>query len=305
MKKTILILILFTLLSLLFYVIFEFLNTSKKIFVFNSNLVEIFKIDDSKAILFLGKMGGSHYGAENTDAMLVIYIKNNKIFIIHIPRDLIVRINNDFYKINSLYSFKKLNELLYEVSNFTGLKVKKYVVVDSYIVKKIVDLLGGLEVELKYPVTDAVSGYTLYPGKHKLNGEWVDFVIRSRYYPDGDFTRMKNQFIIIKSLKENLQKTSIENLFRIFNFIVGAKSHFETNLDYKEMIELIRLVSKIKNEDIKEIWIGYDKNIWIDGTFNIKINSHYAPAYGLYPKNGVGEYSTIREKIKKEIAEEH
>jgi anionic cell wall polymer biosynthesis LytR-Cps2A-Psr (LCP) family protein len=179
------------------------------------------------------------------------------------------------------------------------------VVVDSYIVKKIVDLLGGLEVELKYPVTDAVSGYTLYPGKYKLNGEWVDFVIRSRYYPDGDFTRMKNQFIIIKSLKENLQKTSIENLFRIFNFIVGAKSHFETNLDYKEMIELIRLVSKIKNEDIKEIWIGYDKNIWIDGTFNIKINSHYAAAYGLYPKNGVGEYSTIREKIKKEITEEH
>jgi anionic cell wall polymer biosynthesis LytR-Cps2A-Psr (LCP) family protein len=93
MKKTILIFVLFILLSLLFYVVFEFLNTSKKIFVFNSNLIEIFKVDDSKAILFLGKMGGSHYGAENTDAMLVIYIKNNKIFIIHIPRDLIVRIN--------------------------------------------------------------------------------------------------------------------------------------------------------------------------------------------------------------------
>lgn len=305
MKKTILVFIFFIMLSLILYMIFEFLNTSRKVFIFKPSIVEIFKPDNSKAFLFLGKVGGHHYGAENTDAMFVVYIKDNKIFIIHIPRDLIVRINNDFYKINSLYSLKKINELLFEVSNFTGLKIKKYIVVDSFIVKKVIDLLGGIEVELKYPVTDAVTGYTLYPGKHKLNGEWVDFVIRSRYYPDGDFTRMKNQFIIIKSLKENLQKTSIDNLFRIFNFIVGSKSHFETNLDYKEMIDLIRQVSKIKNQDIKEIWIGYDKNIWIDGTFNIKINSHYAPAYGLYPKNGVGEYSTIREKIKEKITEEY
>lgn len=305
MKKTILIFIFFILISLLFYLIFEVLNISKKVFIFNANPINIFKADSSKAILFLGKMGGYHYGAENTDAMFVIYIKDKEIFIIHIPRDLIVKINGDFYKINSLYSFKKINELLFEVSNFTGLKVKKYVVIDSYIVKKVVDLLGGIEVELKYPVTDAVSGYTLHPGKYKLNGEWVDFVVRSRYYPDGDFTRMRNQFIIIKSLKENLQKTSIEKLLQIFNFIVGSKSHFETNLDYKEMIDLIRQLSKIRNEKIKEVWIGYDKNIWVDGYFNIKINSHYAPAYGLYPQNGVGEYSTIREKIKKEITEKY
>jgi len=305
MKKALFVLILFISVSFLIFFILEFFNVPKNVIIFNPNLFDIFKLDDSKAILVLGKMGGYHYGAENTDAMFVFYIKNEKIFIIHIPRDLIVKIGNDFYKINSLYAFKKMDELLYEVSNFTGLKVKKYIVIDSYIVKKVVDLLGGLEVELKYPVTDAVSGYTLFPGKHKLNGEWVDFVIRSRYYSDGDFTRMRNQFIIIKSLKENLQKTSLENIFRVFNFIVGSKSHFETSLDYKEMIELIREISKVKSKNMKEIWIGYDKTIWIDGYFNIKINAHYAPAYGLYPKDGVGEYSTIREKIKKEIAEKH
>ncbi len=305
MKKGFQILILFILISLIFVLFYEFISTERKISISNNSFFDIFKPDNSQAILILGKMGGYHYGAENTDAMFVVYIKEDRIYIIHIPRDLIVKIGNDFYKINSLYSFRKMNELLFEVSSFTGLKVRKYIVIDSYIVKKVVDMLGGLNVELKYPVTDAVTGYTLYPGKYKLSGEWVDFVIRSRYYPDGDFTRMRNQFIIIKSLKENIRNLSVEKIFQIVDFIIAAKRHYETNLGYKEIVDLAKKIIKIKDENVKEIFIGYDKNIWVDGTFNIKINSHYAPAYGLYPKNGVGEYSTIREKIKEEIAKEY
>lgn len=304
------ILAIFIFLTIISLLIFDLVFSDRKI-IFIKELKE--KIEESlykeEAILFLGKMGGYHYGAENTDAIFVVYLKEDHLFIIHIPRDLLVNINGDFYKINSLWGLNKKEELLREVSLITGLKIKKYIVIDSYLIKSVVNQIGGLKVNLIYPVTDAVSGYTLKPGLHVLSGEWVEFVVRSRYYPDGDFTRMKNQFIIIKSLKEQLSKEPVEKLLSLVNFVIGLKNHYETNLSYGEIIKLLGIVGKIPNKNFKEILVGYDKNLWQDGNFEIKINNHKDFAYGLIPQNGAGEYSTIRkiirEKIKEEIAKEH
>lgn len=313
MRRGLKILIVFIFISIIVFLLSDFLFSDKKvIFVkreLENTLDKILNIEESEAILILGKMGGWHYGAENTDSIFVLYLKNNFLFIIHIPRDLLVKIGEDFYKINTLWELKKRDELLKEVSLFTGLKIKKYVVFDSFLLKSLIDKIGGLRITLIYPVTDAVSGYTLKPGTYVLNGEMVEFVARSRYYPEGDFTRMKNQFIIIKSLKEQLAKENLENLLRLANFIIGLKNHYETNLSYSEIIRLINKISKIPGEKFKEINLGYDKNIWLDGSFEIKINNHKVIAYGLIPQNGAGEYSTIRklirEKIKEEITKRH
>jgi len=298
------ILIAFILISIFLFLIFDVFSSNKKILFIRESVGEFFKQENTEAILVLGKMGAGHYGSENTDAMLVLYLKDDKVFIIHIPRDLIVNINGENYKINSLYGFKKINELLKEVSLFTGIKVRKYIVFDNYILKEVVNKLGGLKVTLIYPVTDAVSGYTLKPGTYILNGEWVEFVVRSRYYPDGDFTRMKNQFIIIKSLKAQLSKEPLDKLLKIANDVIKMRNHYETNLEYAELLSFLNKLTKIPAENFKEIHLGYDKNLWSDGYFNIKINSHSAEAYGLIPKNGEGEYSTIRSIIKEKIKEE-
>ena len=313
MKKNLEILLIFIFISLILFFAFDIVSSNKKVIFIRKEIEntfkDIFNLGESDAILVLGKMGGWHYGAENTDAIFVIYLKDNSLFVIHIPRDLIVKINGDFYKINSLWELKKKEELLKEVSIFTGLNIKKYIIFDSYLIKEVIDKMGGLRVTLLYPVTDAVTGYTLKPGTYILNGEMVEFVARSRYYPDGDFTRMKNQFIIVKSLKEQLSKESVEKLLSLANFIIGLKKHYETNLSYGEILDLIKKISKIPPERFKEINIGYDKNIWLDGNFEVRINSHKVIAYGLIPKNGTGEYSTIRkfirEKIKEAIAEKY
>lgn len=307
MKHHLSILILFIFLSGFFLLISTFIHADKKILFVKQNLENFFVPQDTNVFLFLGKMSGDHYGSENTDAIFLIYLKDNHIFVIHIPRDLIVKINDKFYKINSLYGLKKKEELLREVTNFSGIKTTKYILVDSYLMRSVIDQLGGLKIKLTYPVTDAVSGYTLKPGTYTFSGEWVEFVARSRYYPDGDFTRMKNQFIIIKSLKEQLAKEPLEKLLKISAFVINAKGHYETNLSFDEIIKLIKKFSKISSDNIKEIHIGYDKNIWQDGYYEINFGQQNYVAYGLFPKNGVGEYTTIRaiirEKIKEKITE--
>jgi LCP family protein required for cell wall assembly len=301
--KTVYYIIIFVLIAIIFAQIFYLLNSSKKILIYkeiNNFFEEKFFYDDSKSILFLGKMGQGYKGGENTDSIFLLHIRKNKAYIIHIPRDLIVKIDDGFYKINSLYSLNKIDFLLKEISNFTGLKVENYIVFDMFVLKKTIDALGGLEVELKYPVTDAITGYTLPSGKHKLNGEWVEFVVRSRYYPQGDFTRMENQFIIIKSLKERLKKLSTAELLNIINVFISSKNHFQTNLNYPQLISFVKYIYKIK--DIEEINFDLSSNLWQDGFYFINIdNSFKVEAYGLLPKNGTGEYSIFRKEIKKRI----
>ncbi|MCS7183745.1 MAG: LCP family protein [Patescibacteria group bacterium] len=294
--------LLLSIFSLIFFIyLFETFTLSKKIEFIRKEIPQLFKLEKSEAVLILGKMGYGYYGGENTDAIFVVYLKNNRGYIIHIPRDLIVMVdNNETYKINTLYSLKKIDKILFEVSSLTGIKITKYFVFDNYLLKKVVDALGGLDVDLKYPVSDALSGYTLPPGRKKLSGEWVEFVVRSRHYPQGDFTRMKNQFIIINSLKEKINSISLNEFLRLSNLIFQSKNHFETNLDYSE---IFKLVSKFKKIILKDIIIDLNSGLWRDDYFQVKLNNHsdYFYVYGLIPKDGIGKYENIRKKIKEEI----
>ncbi|MGC8981405.1 MAG: LCP family protein [Minisyncoccia bacterium] len=300
MKKASLFLIFFIFLLIILYSLIFIIKTPKKLYIFQ-NLQKLFTLSPEDSILFLGKMGPGYYGGENTDAIFLVYIKDNKVYIIHIPRDLIVNINGDLYKINSLYGFKKIDRLLDEVNNLTGIKTKYYIVFDSYILKTIIDKMGGLDVDLKYPVTDAVSGYTLYPGKYHLSGDWIEWVVRSRYNPEGDFYRMRNQFIILKSLKNQLEKMPEEKIFEILNLINKLRIHYDTNLPPAKILGYINKIENIKNSDIKEIVFDFNSGVWENGYFNLKIGGQEFNAYGLIPKDGIGKYYTIRKKIKESI----
>jgi LCP family protein required for cell wall assembly len=282
---------------------FENLMIFKKIEFIRTNAKNLIQLENLEPIIFLGKMGYGYSGAENTDSIFILYphYQNKKIFIIHIPRDLLINLDGDSYKINSLYAFGKLNKILDEASQISGLKIKKYVIFDSYLLKEVVDSLGGLEVDLKYPVVDAVSGYTLLPGKRKLNGEWVEFVVRSRYYPQGDFTRMENQFIIIKSLKNKLINLSVNDFINLVSLVTKSQKHLQTNLSYSE---IFYLYNKLKNYDIDDILLDLNTNLWVSGEFKIKIdNQNYVYSFGLIPKDGIGEYKAIRDKIKEKITQ--
>ncbi|GIW65756.1 MAG: hypothetical protein KatS3mg094_275 [Candidatus Parcubacteria bacterium] len=289
--------------ALIFFLIFlfNFIFITKKLDFIReeSKLLFSFEKKSLPPVLILGKMGTGYIGGENTDSIFAMLFKNNKVYIIHIPRDLIVKIDNDLLKINSLYSLKKTDYLLSEISKLTGLNIKKYFVFDLYILKKTIDYLGGLEVDLKYPVTDAVTGYTLMPGKRKFSSSWIEFIVRSRYYPQGDFERMKNQFIILTSLKERLLNSSEYELLGLFNLILQSKNHYETNLNHSEIFKISK---QIKKSEFKEILIDLNSKLWTSDYFNIKFDFNVS---GLMPKAGIGNYEEIREEIQKKITQEY
>lgn len=253
-------------------------------------------------LLFLGKPGPGYIGSENTDTIFVVHFKlenPKKIYIISIPRDLVVfNHKGELKKINSLYAEKDIKTLLKVVSEYTGLDVKKYVVFDLYLVKILADALGGIEVVLDEPVADALSLYTIPPGKRILRGDDLELVLRSRYNPEGDFFRIKNQIKVLEGLKNKLISLSSKDRIFLLKLLQKNKAHWESNLTLEEIYSLVSLENELKKAEIKHILFTTKDGPLTSGYFTIENSDG---VYGIYPKLGINNFSGVREYLRAEL----
>lgn len=120
--------------------------------------------------LVLGYSGGVHEGTYLTDTIIIIHvdIKIKKATLFSIPRDLWVRLKTksggDFHtKINAVYQMEQfpkdypdLDKINVEktVSQITGLLIDGYVSINFEGFTKAIDILGGIDVEVKRSFTD-------------------------------------------------------------------------------------------------------------------------------------------------------
>ena len=246
------------------------------------------------SLLLLGKPGPGYIGSENTDSIMAVYYsqKNNKVFLIPIPRDLIVKDENgNLEKINALYEKKKISLLLKKAEEYTGLRIKNYLAVDLKLITSLVDFLGGLEVDLDEPVTDAVTLYTIPSGRQRLNGDLIELVLRSRYHPEGDFFRQKNQIKVIIALKNKIDSLSSEEKLSLMKFLDSKKKFYQTNMSKQELLGLAMKIKDLKNLEIEPIILNTKNSLLSSGYFNIYNTEN---VYGIYPSSGIDDYDKIR-----------
>jgi LCP family protein required for cell wall assembly len=274
------------------FLISVFLFSSEGTILIN-NFSSLFSPGDF-SLLLLGKPGPGYIGSENTDSIMVVYYsqKNNKVFLIPIPRDLIVKDENgNLEKINALYEKKKINLLLKKAEEYTGLRTKNYLAVDLKLITSLVDFLGGLEVDLDEPVTDAVTLYTIPPGKQKLNGDLIELVLRSRYHSEGDFFRQKNQVKVIIALKNKINSLSSEEKLSLMKFLENKKYFYQTNMTKQELLSLAMKIKDLKNFEIEPLILNKKNSLLSSGYFNIYNTEN---VYGLYPSLGIDNYDKIK-----------
>ena len=253
------------------------------------------------SLLLLGKPGPGYIGSENTDSIMVLYYseKNNKVYLIPIPRDLIVKDENgNLEKINALYEKKKVNLLLRKAEEFTGLRIKNYLAVDLKLITSLVDFLGGLEIDLDEPVTDAVTLYTLPAGKQKLNGDLIELVLRSRYHPEGDFFRQKNQIKVIIAFKNKINSLGPEEKLSLMKFLESKKYFYQTNMSKQEILGLTMKIKDLKNLEIEPIILSTKNGLLSSGYFDIYNTKN---VYGIYPSSGIDNYDKIKLYLQSKI----
>lgn len=239
-------------------------------------------------ILILGIRGEDDENAEEagallSDTMMVLsYDKTiKKTSLVSIPRDLYVRIyGTKKDKINSAYEIGILrkNNLGFTkklISRITGVYIDNVIVLDFSSFKKVINDLGGVDIELDKPFTETQQwGYefSLPAGNNHLNGDSALYYARSRY-SSNDFDRAQRQQKIILAIKNKVMELNIlSDPIRSLSILNSIRKNIETDLNIFDTNGLYELSSQFDSEsNIKR---------YVITTENLVYESHLQTEYG-------------------------
>lgn len=226
------------------------------------------KKEGTTNILIAGIGGKGHDGSELTDSIMLASLNGDdkKVTLLSIPRDLYIAYPGGKWagKINSLYAIGKSDKvgvkyLADKVSEITGQQIDHYVVIDFSGFKKIIDILGGVMINVPEDLVDPEYpddnwGYeTLVIRKwlQLMDGELALKYARSRH-STSDFDRSNRQQIIIKAIKEKLfGADTITSPTKISEVFSAVMEHIDTDMTLAKMAETAYGYKSIKTDSIK------------------------------------------------------
>lgn len=180
---------------------------------------------------------------------------SKKIDLISIPRDTYIHRKGfdqaEERKINSIFIKHDVEGVQKTVSFILeDVPIHHYVLLDYEGVKKIVDVLGGVEVEvpfhMKYkdPTADPPLSIDIKEGKQLLYGkDALDFVRYRKGYIDGDLGRIKAQQQFLTALSAKAKEKILTVFMKGFEYVKTDVSLFDT-------VSLGRKAIGIRSEDI-------------------------------------------------------
>ena len=183
--------------------------------------------------------------------------KTNKLNIMSVPRDTRVKLGNSFGKINSAYGMGKegkRQELSIEkVTELIGMPVNYYVVINPKAFRNIIDILGGVEIDVPQrmyyvdPTQDLVID--LYPGKQVLNGAKAEQFCRFRSgYASADLGRIDAQQMFIKELfKQKLNPKYLGKIDEIYDEII---ENIDTNIEIGDVFTFLPVVKAMTGDSM-------------------------------------------------------
>ncbi|MEX2033342.1 MAG: LCP family protein [Candidatus Colwellbacteria bacterium] len=266
----------------------------QRVYFFNGKI----GISRDLAVLVLGQVspgeGGQwHNAPELADSIVLVYYNadTKTVNLISLPRDLYGTFGGENFKVNEVAKRKKIDDLLVEMPEITGIETEKYVIVDLGIVEKVVDGLGGVDVTLEASVTDPVSGYTLKKGPNHLNGNQAAFLVRNRFAPEGDFFREKHQHLLIKAIFDKLSEQGSADRTKFFFKILPEVAKSQSNFSIGE------LIPQLGNIEVRKF-----NGITLDFSTGVLVSSQDPiGAYVLIPKEGINNYKEVRAFIESKI----
>jgi len=310
---------------IIFFIIrlWTFANQTLKIPVLKTLFTrgEIRTIDNYTNILILGVPGSTFEGPELTDTIIVLNYNfdKNRAVLFGIPRDIWSNTLKD--KINSAYVYgeavKKGGGLVLakaEVGSIIGMPIQYGIVVDFDDYKKIVDYLGGINVNVeqsfvdkRYPIKGKEDNDCLgdeeykcryetvkfKKGLNKMDGETALKFIRSRNAigaEGSDFGRIKRQQLVFNSIQ-----AEVFNQIGFFNLNKMKDLYNTTNSFLERDISNQQAASILKNIIFKRGFQNVKKTIPNELFFSPEYSS-YDGRYVLVPKND--DYSNIHKYIR-------
>jgi LCP family protein required for cell wall assembly len=198
---------------------------------------------------------------DQSDSMMLLSVDptTDQASVLSIPRDTMINLPaaGGLAKINDANFIGGPKLAAKVVEETIGVPVDYYVETTMYNFAKVVNLLGGLDVYVPFPMhygtatgKFAYLNINLNPGLHHLNGYQVLQFVRYRNEPLGDIGRIQQQQYIIKLiLKKVLSPGEITKLPTVISLLRQDITH--TNLTDTQMVELAALATHIHLDQIR------------------------------------------------------
>lgn len=272
-------------------------------------------------LLLLGMTGEEQAGGDLTDTIIFVSVENQtgKTLAVSLPRD--IWIAPIRAKLNSAYHYGGLDLAKATVSEILNQPVDYAIVIDSNLFIKIIEVLGGVKVEVErefddyqYPIpgkeNDDCGGDPEYRCRYEhlnfdagwqlMDGERALKYIRSRYAEgeEGtDFARSRRQQRLLLAVKNKLLTPSVlVNPRRLIQLFEVVTESIKTDLPREKYSDFIKLALKLRSKNLRVEVLGEDY-LTTPLTSKEKYDNHWV----LVPKTG--DWNTVQEYVKKLLSE--
>ena len=184
---------------------------------------------------------GTDWEGARTDTMMLLYLSGseNRVGLLSLPRDtLTVTSGGNYAKLNSAYGRNGYGEqgmegLLDYVQEIIGYRPDGYMLVDMDLVPRIVDVMGGVDVNV--PMSFELEGERLQAGQQHLNGNQVLQLLRFREgYAMQDLDRVKVQRSVISACMD--QWFSLAHIKDLGEALELVENYSTTNLNMRNYL---------------------------------------------------------------------
>ncbi len=199
-----------------------------------------------------------------TDTIIVVSVDPNEgdINMVSIPRDTRVKIKGAWDKVNAAYVYGGEELAQESIQDLLDVKIDHYAVIDFKGFERLVDIVGGIEVDVPVNMYYPPEGIDLKKGEQVLDGPDALAYSRFRYTKDGDIGRAKRQQQVIKLLIDELLQA--KNILKAPQLIDTAIDNVHTDIPITTMVKLARIGQSLKSTTINSIVLD-GKNEKIDG----------------------------------------
>lgn len=222
-------------------------------------------------VMGLDRRPGEQGLAFRTDTMLLVSMDpfSNSLGVLSIPRDLYVDVPgySQLQRVNTPMVLGELRQPGYgpqlamqTVQYNLGIRVHDYVIVDFNAFVRFVDLIGGIEMDIPYPISDPLYpdmnyGYDPFyirPGRQVLDGSTALKYARTRH-GDNDFQRATRQQAVMYAVRDRLFTADA-----LTHLIIQAPTLWTTlsegvytGLTLEQIIQLALYLKNIPAENIR------------------------------------------------------
>ena len=256
-------------------------------------------------ILLLGSDDDGKYTFPGvlTQVMMVIHIDtvNNSVYLVSIPRDSWVYVPDigGMHKIDQAFEFAAnqhssfddgVREARLTIEKDYGITIDRYAWVGLSGFTKVIDTLGGVDIDVTHPVVDdaypddtqadpndpyAFKRLYLAPGPQHLSGLEALEYVRSRHADlIGDIGRTQRQQQVLEAIKKKLNLTSV--ISHLSALITDLQDQVYTDLSEQEIIAFAYYARSLPSSAVQHITLGPGVDDQNFGDFS----SAFDPAFG-------------------------